>query len=101
MNGCFAFMALPVFGPCRFSSRACMLHVPHLSPKIDLMVLYSGKAWSPDGYDYTEPVLLNMIAEAIAGTNQALIKSDVDLEINLVHVGQVSAGVEQAMPRGM
>ena len=78
-----------------------MLHVPHLPPKIDLMVLYSDETWSPDGYDYTEPVLLNMIAEAIAGTNQALIKSDVNLEINLVHVGQVSAGVEQAMPRGM
>ena len=78
-----------------------MFHVPYLLPKIDLMVLYSDLAWSPDGYDYTEPVLLNMIADAIAGMNDAMAKSQVDLEIIAVHVGQVSAGVEQAMPRGM
>ena len=64
------------------------------------MVLYSDLAWSSEGYGYTEPVLLTMIAEAIQGTNEALMKSKIDAKIKLVHVGQVSARLKQAMPRG-
>ena len=77
-----------------------MQHVPSLSSKIDLMVLYTEEAWSPAGYGHTEPVLLTMMAELLQGTNQALVNSKIDMVFNPVHVGRVSAGVEPDMPRG-
>ena len=64
------------------------------------MVLYSSLAWSPDGYDYTEPVLVGMIPGVIQEMNLAMTNSKIGLEINLVHVGQVSPRVEHVMPRG-
>ena len=70
-----------------------MQPVSRSSPQIDLMVLYDEKAWSPDGSNYTLPVLLTKIVEGIQETNQALVNSDVDLELKLVNVGRVSAGV--------
>ena len=77
-----------------------MQPVPLSLPKIDLMVLYDKKAWNSDGYDYTEPVLLTKIVESIQETNQAMKNSEVDLKLALVHVGRVSAGVDQARSHG-
>ena len=57
------------------------------------MVLYDEKAWSPDGSNYTLPVLLTRIVEGIQETNQAFVNSEVTLKLELAHVGQVSAGV--------
>ena len=62
------------------------------------MILYDEKSWSEDGFGYTEPVLQTMIAHAFGETNLAMGKSKIDLTIDLVHVGRVSAGDEQARP---
>ena len=77
-----------------------MQPVPHLSPQIDLMVLYDELSWSPDGFNYTEPFLLSRMAMEFERTNDALAASEIDLRIELVHVGRVSAGAEQTGPHG-
>ena len=62
------------------------------------MVLYSEGAWS--SYGSTEDQLLTAIAEAFQSSNEAMENSEIDLEFNLVHVDEVSAGVERARPHG-
>lgn len=54
------------------------------------MVLYSEEAWS--SYGITEAQLLTNIAAAFQTSDAAMVNSEVDLDFNLVHVGQVSAG---------
>ena len=70
---------------------------PHVSPKIDVMVLYSEEAWSAD--ESSEGQLLTKIAEGFQTSNAAMVTSMIDLKFNLVHVGEVSAGVELARPK--
>ena len=61
------------------------------------MVLYDDKSWG-DGSDYTEQGLQSAIAAAYVDTDEAMYNSKIDLTINLVHVGRVSAGDEEARP---
>ena len=82
----------------RFATRPCNPS-PILSPKIDVMVVYSEKAWS--AHNSTETQLLSSIAEAFQTSNTALLLSGIyDFEFDLVHVDQVSARVEHARPHG-
>lgn len=62
------------------------------------MVLYSEAAWG--SYGITEQQLLTTIAEAFQTSDAAMVNSEINLEFNLVHVGQVSGAVEQARPYG-
>ena len=72
--------------------------VPHLSAKVDVMVLYSEMAWSE--YDSTEDQLKDAIKDAFKSTDKAMEVSEIALKINLVHLQEVSAGVEQGKQRG-
>ena len=58
------------------------------------MVLYSTEALSE--YELTDDELVGMIEDAYKTSNTAMKNSEIDLELNLVHVGLVSARVEQA-----
>ena len=75
-----------------------MQPVPHFFPKIDLMVLYDDTVLSDDISELE--MLLENIQSASDRTNKAMVKSEIALEINLIHVGPVSVGVEQARPHG-
>ena len=77
--------------------RPCTM-VPHLSAKVDVMVLYSEKAWSE--YDSTEDQLKDTIKNAFKSTDEAMKVSEIALKINLVHLQEVSAEVEQGKQRG-
>lgn len=71
---------------------------PACGKKVDVMVLYSEEAWS--AYGSTVRQLLTTIAAAFATSDLAMVNSDIDLEFNIVRMGPVSAGVEQARPHG-
>lgn len=77
-----------------------MQPLPHLLPKVDVLVLYSEWAWT--GYaDYSdEQQLVSAISAAFVSSNEAMVNSDVDMEFNIVKVEQVSAGVEHAGQHG-
>ena len=72
--------------------------VTRLSPKIDIMVLYSDRTMT--GLDYKREELVDRIYEAFEETNDAMDKSEIALDINVVHVQQVRAGVEKARHHG-
>lgn len=57
------------------------------------MVLYSTEVLSE--YELTDDELVGMIEDAYETSNTAMKNSEIDLELNLVHVGLVSARVEQ------
>lgn len=64
--------------------------MPFSSPKVDVMVLYSTEAWS--NHAMTEQQLLTNIAAGFQTSDAAMVNSAVNLQFNLVHVGQVSVG---------
>ena len=61
------------------------------------MVLYSEDAWAWHG---SESQLSSNVVAAFGSTNEAMDRSKIDLEINLIYVARVSAGVEEARPCG-
>ena len=81
-----------------FPSRAFVQPVTRLSPKIDVLVLYSDRALTD--FDYSENGLVDRIYEAFEETNDAMDKSEIALDINVVHVQKVRAGVEMARHHG-
>ena len=85
----FAFVAPPACGRSDLFSRASMQPVPRLSPKVTVMVLFTKEA----SKKYISPFFLAIkIAAAYLETNVAMEKSLINLNIDLVHVGEVSAG---------
>ena len=90
--GSFALVALPVCGPRHFSRSRVVQHVPRLSPKVDVMVTYTKKAWSKN--KMTEDGLKDKIAKAYQFVNDAMVNSEIHLEINVLGVERVSPGVE-------
>ena len=87
-----------LLGPIFSLPRASMQSVPHSSPKVDVMVLYTKHAWEDNFHQ--EGTLENKIVGAFVLTNKAMFNSEIALEINLEYVARVSAGVEEARPCG-
>lgn len=89
-NVCLCSSSLPcathVFSP----SRASMHPVPQLSPKVDVMVLYTKQAWALHGLIASEDVLISMITVAWEESNDAMANSRIPLYLNLVYLDRVS-----------
>ena len=90
-----------VLGPIFSLPRASMQPVPHLSPKVDVMVLYTHDAWF-DLWDYKyERELSTKMVKEFEQTNEAMRLSEITgLKVKLVYMARVSAGVEEARPCG-
>ena len=73
-----------------------MQPVPRLSPKVDVLVLYTQEAWSK--HDITKEQLEDKIILAYVSVNQAMENSKINLEINLRHVEEVK--LEHARQHG-
>lgn len=54
------------------------------------MMLYTKEAWS-ENYA-SEPQLAVNIFDALATSNEAMVRSEISMDFNLIHLGQVSAG---------
>ena len=62
------------------------------------MILFSRVTWH--GFGMTKEEMEEKISSAFRDTNRAIENSGITLSLNLVHLAQVSAGVEQARPHG-
>ena len=69
-----------------------------LSPKIDVLALYSYEAYSKNGM--TAPEMEDKIVKVYDSVNIAMSDSGINLVINLRHVALVSPGVEHARQHG-
>ena len=74
--------------------------VPHFSPQIDIMILYSEEAYSPEGSDLGKEKLRENIEDAFVKSQTAMDNSLINLDLRVVFLGQVSARVKQGRPHG-
>ena len=64
------------------------------------MVLYTMDAKNFYIYGGDERQLSSNVVAAFGSTNLAMVRSEIELEINLIYVARVSAGVWEARPCG-